>query len=322
MSFKEYLRKKESEGGISAFAIIKDTIKFIAKNMMGKVVLAAIFLVILSSITGVSVLNSITIDGSSIMGISILSKILALIAPFIEAITITTLIVLFLNKANKKEGNIINPLYKKAISKVFLLTILSTLFAILLGGVLTFLNYLLDIFIVLTLIVSYLYAFIVVIIQNAICEEPERPLLESVIVGIDTFFKKKFILKVFVLALIALICIFSIQFILSAALNVSFDLSSTEALTEAVLKLKTKGFVILFIAAFVQNIFTMIVQMCFSSLYLIYSHEERVEDENDSRLDDLIEKLNADKKREEVENGNNDFFEIYNKNIYKGKDDK
>lgn len=321
MSFKEYLRKKESEGKMSAFAIIKDTVKFIAKNMMGKVVLAAIFLVLLGSITGVSVLNSITIDRSTIRGISILSDILVLVAPFIEAIIITTLIVLFLNKANKKDGNIINPLYKKAISKVFLLTILSTLFAILLGGVLTFLTYLLHIFIVLTLIVSYLYAFVVVTIQNAICEEPERPLLESVIAGIDTFFKKKFILKAFVLALIALISIFSIQFILSVALNVSFDLSSTKALTEAVLKLKTRGILILFIAAFVQNIFTMIVQMCFSSLYLIYSHEEGAE-ENDSRLDDLIEKLNREKSEEEDRESKNDFFEIYNNNIYKGKDDK
>lgn len=322
MSFVEYLRKKESEGGISAFAIVKETIKFLSKNMLPIVVIAALVLALFTGLTGV------TLSGPDIIGSgelqeneSVLKEFMVLLAPFLHATIVTVLIVMFINKAKNSEYRPMQQDYLSAIAKVYLLTILGNLFAILLGGVLGMLVFLLDIFLILTVIVTYLYAFFINTIQNAICEEPHRTLKNSILIGFETFFKKKFILKALVLVLISTIVIFSIEYIFDMAIGVKFNIVSKTEISKAIKDMGIKGNIFVFMHAFVTNIFTIIIQMSFASIYLIYSKGETFENGDDERLNDLINKLNEDKKEKEKEE-KNDFFEIYNNNMYKGKDDE
>lgn len=315
MSFKEYLRNKE-EGGISAFSIIKDTVGFLTKNMLSVVIIAALILSLFTALTGASssgmdFFNSSNVEESS----SLFKDIFQLIAPFLQAAIVTLLIVQFLNKANNKDEDY-KAEYLSAISKVFLLTILANLFAILLGGVLGMLVFVLDIFIVLVFIVTYLYAFFISTVQNAICEEPSRSLKRSLSEGADTFFKKKFILKALVLVIIFSVILFIMYYLFNLALGVEFNVTSKAELSKAVAENGFMGRAFLFIYSFLTNVLTIVIQMCFSSLYLIYSRPD-TKPQDDERLNDLVEKLNGEKEEEK-----NDFFEIYSNNMYKGKDDK
>ena len=181
----------------------------------------------------------------------------------------------------------------------------------------------LPIFMVFVAFVAIALAYFTSTAQIAVVEDPDRKIMSSLKVALSTFKKKGYVKNILIIVLITFFITFGAILIINFAVFRNFEFwKSFRALTK-IFESGIGGHILIFVISFVINAISFYLNSVVAAVYLIYTEGG----DDLEQYPDNLEGYNADvfnkygENEYEAENKSN-FFDEYEKNFYKGKDEE
>lgn len=326
MTFDKKIRDKNEAGGYGIRGIFKDTFEFVSKNVLVAVVLLSILVSIIPAISGDGFLldKTTTLEkqsGGMISGVETTSPMETL-QKAVQAIANIIFLVYFFRKAKGYDYND-NGVYAKAIGKSILMSLFVSLVSLFPLILLMVITAYLPIFMVFVAFVAIALAYFTSTAQIAVVEDPDRKIMDSLKVALSTFKQKGYFKNILIIVLITFFITFGAILLINFAVFRNFEFwKSFRALTK-IFESGIGGHILIFVISFVINAISFYLNSVVAAIYLIYSEGgddlEQYPDNLEGYNEDVLK--NYSENEYEAENKSN-FFDEYEKNFYKGKDEE
>ncbi|MFR7835576.1 MAG: hypothetical protein ACLU31_02980 [Ezakiella sp.] len=324
MTFDKKIRDKYAAGGYGIGSIFKDTIKFVNKNALMVVIIFSIIVSIIPAITGDGFLieSASTIENRTGIVEVETDNIMGSIQKVVQSIVNIFFLVYFFRKAKGYDFKDTGA-YGTAVVKSILMSLfvsLVTVFPLILLMVIT--AYL-PIFMVVVAFVAIAIAYFTSTAQIAIVENPDRKIMHSLKVALETFKKKGYFKNILIIVFITFLITFGAMVIINFAVFQNFKFwESYKALTK-IFESGIGGHILIFILSFIFNVISFYFTSVVAAVYLIYSEEGKYLEQYPDDLDEYNEFVRKNYGENESESENrSSFFEEYEKNFYSGKNEE
>lgn len=326
MTFDKKIRDKNAAGGYGIRGIFKDTFEFVSKNLLVVVILLSIIVSIIPAISGDGFLLNKTTTLESRTGIMKTEvetdSPMESLQKAVQAIVNILFLVYFFRKAKGYEFRD-RGVYGKAIAKSILMSLFVSLVSLFPLILLMVITAYLPIFMVFVAFVAIALAYFTSTAQIAVVEDPDRKIMDSLKVALSTFKQKGYFKNILIIVLITFFITFGAILLINFAVFRNFEFwKSFRALTK-IFESGIGGHILIFVISFVINAISFYLNSVVAAIYLIYSEGgddlEQYPDNLEGYNEDVLK--NYSENEYEAENKSN-FFDEYEKNFYKGKDEE
>lgn len=324
MTFDKKIRDKYAAGGYGIRGIFKDTIKFVNKNALLVVVVFSIIVSIIPAITGDGFLieRENAIDGE-VEGVKTeleTTSPTAVVQRILESIATITFLVYFFRKAKGIEDS--EPgVYGKAVGKSILMSMFLALIAIFPLMLFVIITMYVPIFMAVVAFLGIVFAYFISTAEIAVVNNPERKIMESLRIAFDTFKKPGYIKSVLLIALITFVLTFGMISVLNFGVFGNFEFGKTLDMISKIFESGAGGHILIFVISFVFSFIGYYFNAFVASAYLIYSEINDDFEEGIESFEEYKEEVLRNFDESESENKSK-FFDEYEKNFYKGKDEE
>lgn len=326
MTFDKKIRDKNAAGGYGIRGIFKDTFEFVSKNLLVVVIILSILVSIIPAISGDGFLldKTTTLEkqsGGMISEVETTSPMETL-QKVVQAIANIIFLVYFFRKAKGYEYSD-NGVYGKAIGKSILMSLFVSLVSLFPLILLMVIAAYLPIFMVFVAFVAIALAYFTSTAQIAVVEDPDRKIMDSLKVALSTFKKKGYVKNILIIVLITFFITFGAILLINFAVFRNFEFWKSFRVLTKIFESGIGGHILIFVISFVINAISFYLNSVVASVYLIYSEGG----DDLEQYPDNLEGYNADvfnnygENEFEAENKSK-FFDEYEKNFYKGKDEE
>lgn len=326
MTFDKKIRDKNAAGGYGIGAIFKDTFEFVSKNVLVAVIILSILVSIIPAISGDGFLldKTTTLEkqsGGMIMEVETTSPMETL-QKVVQAIANIIFLVYFFRKAKGYEYSD-NGVYGKAIGKSILMSLFVSLVSLFPLILLMIIAAYLPIFMVFVAFVAIALAYFTSTAQIAVVEDPDRKIMDSLKVALSTFKKKGYFKNILIIVLITFFLTFGAILIINFAVFKNFEFWKSFKVLTKIFESGIGGHILILIISFVINAISFYLNSVVAAIYLIYSEGGDDLEQYPDNLEGYDEDDLKDYGENEFEAENKSkFFDEYEKNFYKGKDEE
>lgn len=326
MTFDKKIRDKNEAGGYGIRGIFKDTFEFVSKNVLVAVILLSILVSIIPAISGDGFLldKTTTLEkqsGGMIMEVETTSPMETL-QKVVQAIANIIFLVYFFRKAKGYEYSD-NGVYGKAIGKSILMSLFVSLVSLFPLILLMIIAAYLPIFMVFVAFVAIALAYFTSTAQIAVVEDPDRKIMDSLKVALSTFKKKGYFKNILIIVLITFFLTFGAILIINFAVFKNFEFWKSFKVLTKIFESGIGGHILILIISFVINAISFYLNSVVAAIYLIYSEGGDDLEQYPDNLEGYDEDDLKDYGENEFEAENKSkFFDEYEKNFYKGKDEE